>query len=140
MTDKKDNEPLVGVDRAKYTKARAASGSSSLNNGDQVAKALEGLSLDEVQGVANKLIADNDFATRYKKLNPGMQRMNIGNRLRGFCRQDDKNSAAFDKAVKPFATAAATRAKAAAKAKADAAAARATAAKSKKAKPKAKAA
>ena len=120
MAKAKDKaEPLVNLKRENYTKTRTASGTASLNNGDQVATALDGLTMDEVFQVADKLIPDNDFKTRYKKLNPGMQRMNIGNRLRGFCRADDKNSASFDRVVKPFAKAAADRAKAAEKAKAD---------------------
>lgn len=122
-TDKK--EPLVNVKRDKYHKTRAASGSVSLNNGDEVATALEGLTLEEIFEVASKLIPDNDFTTRYKKLNPGMQRMNVGNRLRGWVRKDEKNLAAFNKAIKPFAKAAEDRIKAAEKAKADAAKARA---------------
>ena len=118
---KDDKEPLVNVKREKYQKVRAASGATSLNNGDEIAIALAGLTTEEVYEIANKLIPDNDFSTRYKKLNPGMQRMNIGNRLRGWVHQDEKNVASFERAVKPFAKAAADRVKAAEKAKADAA-------------------
>jgi colicin import membrane protein len=141
MTNTTEKEPLVNVKREKYVKTKAASGASSLSNGDEVATALAGLTIEEVYEVANKLIADNDFSTRYKKLNPGMQRMNIGNRLRGFCHKDEKNMESFNRIIKPFVKAAADRIKAAEKAKADAAKERADAAAAKaKAKADAKAA
>ncbi len=116
MTDQ-ENQPLVNVKRDGYQKSKTASGSSSLNNGDEVAVALEGLTNEEVFQLADQIIPDNDFTDRYSKLNPGMQRMNIGNRLRGFRRADEKNAALFDRKAKPFTKAAETRAKGEAKAK-----------------------
>ncbi len=121
----------IRVDRTKYQASRSAAGGKSLNNGDVVALALDGLTLEEVQSLADKLIKDNDFADRYAKLNVGMQRMNIGNRLRGWINKDEANPAKFDKAADPITKAAAKRqdtaqkerdvkAKAAAKAKAEA--------------------
>ena len=130
IDSKKDNgkdaaksEPASGisirVDKDKYQKARTASGTKSLNNGDEVAVALEGLTLGECQDLADSFIGDNDFRTRYAKLNPGMQRMNIGNRIRGAVSKatvtNDKGEvttdgvAKFNKAAKPFITAAKTR-------------------------------
>lgn len=124
IDSKKDNgkdkdtatEPASGVsirvDKDKYNKSRTASGTKSLNNGDEVAVALEGLTLGETQDVADAFIGDNDFRTRYSKLNPGMQRMNIGNRLRGAVSKatvtDDKGNvttdgvAKFNKAAGPI--------------------------------------
>ena len=118
MTTEK-NESLVNVDKAKYAKTKAASGSASLHNGDAVAMTLAGLTLAETLEIADKVMPDNDFKTRYSKLNPGMQRMNIGNRLRGHCRADSKNQTAFEKAAKPIRKAADARIKAEAKAKED---------------------
>jgi hypothetical protein len=127
----KDKEPLVAVKREEYTKARTASGSTSLHNGDHVAETLEGLNLEEVQGIADICFPDNDFKKRYSRLNPGMQRMNIGNRLRAFCRVDDRHPAKFDKAAKPFVKAATDRINEEVKAKAAAKAEREKAAKAK---------
>ena len=118
---KKDqkSEPLVNVKREAYQKTRAASGATSLHNGDNVAEALEGMTNDEIFQVAGKLF-DEDLGKRYSNLNPGMQRMNIGNRLRGFCRKGDDEQAKFNKAVGPVRKAADKRIKAEEKAKADA--------------------
>lgn len=124
----------IRVDREKYTTSRSAAGGKSLHNGDTIALALDGLNTDETYQLADKLIADNDFRERYAKLNPGMQRMNVGNRLRGFINADEANLAKLDKAVGPLHKVAAKRAaaltkerddraKAAAKAKAEKAAA-----------------
>lgn len=73
----------VTVDRDKYTTARSASGKKSLHNGDPVAKALEGLPLEAVHALGTKLLKE-DTEGKYKHLNGGMQRMNVGNRLRKF--------------------------------------------------------
>jgi hypothetical protein len=73
----------IRVDKEKYQAARTSRGTKSLNNGDIVATTLEGLNLGEVQDLADAFIGDNDYRTRYTALNPGMQRMNIGNRMRG---------------------------------------------------------
>ncbi len=86
-----DNESKVtiAVNKEKYQPSRTAAGTKSLNNGDPVAQALEGMTLEEVQDLADKFIGENDFRTRYAKLNRGMQRMNIGNRIRGHMRKAD---------------------------------------------------
>ena len=89
MTDEKKNEapeaktePTVVVDREKYQASRSASGAKSLNNGDTVAAACEGMNIDEMFILAKKMTGE-DFKERYAKLNLGMQRMNLGNRIRG---------------------------------------------------------
>jgi hypothetical protein len=61
-------------------KTRTPSGRKSIDSNDKVAKALRGKSLDEVIAIAKK----NDIdVKKYAHLNAGMQRMNIGNKLRG---------------------------------------------------------
>ena len=57
-----------------------------------VAKALEGMTSEEVYAVADGLIPENDFRTKYAHLNVGMQRMNVGNRIRGFVNKRDKEN------------------------------------------------
>lgn len=71
-------------DLSKYVKATTASGNTSLNCGDELAKKLEGKDLDAVYKLASKTleIPEKDLRSRYKKLNVGMQRMNLGNRMR----------------------------------------------------------
>jgi hypothetical protein len=115
----------IRVDKDKYQDARTSTGTKSLNNGDVVAEALTGMTLSEVQTLADSFIGENDFRTRYAKLNLGMQRMNIGNRLRGAISKangtdeagdpTDSGVVAFEKAAKPLIKEAATRAKAIAK-------------------------
>src|SRR5262245_9317785 len=80
-----------------YERTTAASGNASFDSGDKVAKKLRGLSLDEAYAEAARAIKDSgdkelgttlsDIETvlreRYEGLNAGMQRMNLGNRIRG---------------------------------------------------------
>lgn len=73
------------VDLSHYAKVKSASGNASLDNGDDVAKKLRGAELDDVYKAASKLLKEPVPAlkAKYKHLNPGMQRMNLGNRMRG---------------------------------------------------------
>jgi len=94
--DKKD--PLVKVDRDKYTNTKSASGTKSLNNGDPVAVLLDGMTVDDLYQITDKFIGE-DFRKKYEKLNTGMQRMNLGNRIRGHVNKIDKeNTKLVDKA------------------------------------------
>lgn len=67
-----------------YEKVKNASGHTSYDNGDDVATKLRGKTLDEVYAYASKQLKEpeKDLRTKYKHLNPGMQRMSLGNRLR----------------------------------------------------------
>lgn len=62
----------------------SASGNATMDNGDQLAKSLRGVELDEVYAQASKVLGESQAALRakYAHLNPGMQRMNLGNRMR----------------------------------------------------------
>jgi hypothetical protein len=76
---------VVRPDTEKYTKSTSANGSSTLHNGDVVATGLASLTLAETFAVASKLLG-SPVATlelKYAHLNLGMQRMNLGNRIRG---------------------------------------------------------
>lgn len=88
-------EPKVVVDRAKYKDTRSASGAKSLNNGDPVAVAMEGMNIDEVYTLA-KGVTGEDYKEKYTKLNLGMQRMNLGNRIRGSISKINKAGAAVE--------------------------------------------
>ena len=67
-----------------YEKVKNASGHTSYDNGDDVATKLRGKTLDEVYAHAAKTLKEpeKDLRSKYKHLNPGMQRMSLGNRLR----------------------------------------------------------
>lgn len=82
----------VTIKKDNYQTSRTASGGKSLSNGDKVALALEGMTADEVYKVADNLIPGNDFRGKYAHLNIGMQRMNVGNRIRGFVNKRDKEN------------------------------------------------
>lgn len=71
-------------DLSKYVKSVTAGGNTSLNCGDAVAKKLDGKDLDAVYKLAAKTldIPEKQLRDRYAKLNTGMQRMNLGNRMR----------------------------------------------------------
>ena len=106
------SEPKVKINRDRYTATKTASGAKSLNNGDEVAAVLDGLHVDELFKIGSDVLGE-DFAEKYAKLNVGMQRMNMGNRLRAKVRSidaDKKNEgkegvglAVLTKAAKPFA-------------------------------------
>lgn len=67
-----------------YTKTKSASGNKTLDSGDALAVELRGLELDDVYAKAAKALAVTEASLRsqYKALNTGMQRMNLGNRMR----------------------------------------------------------
>ena len=72
--------------KARYHATTAASGARSLNNGDEVAQALAGLDEKAVMALADMwtpLPDGQKHAEKYERLNPGSQRMNAGNKLRG---------------------------------------------------------
>ncbi|MDH3380349.1 MAG: hypothetical protein OEQ39_25820 [Gammaproteobacteria bacterium] len=79
-------------DPAKYTRTKSAAGRSSLDCDDKVAKQLRGKSLQEVLKIVARALhdesggslrkIDRELKQQYGHLNPGMQRMCLGNRLR----------------------------------------------------------
>lgn len=73
------------VDVSGYTRAKAPGGGVSYNNGDEIATKLAGKTLDDVYAFAAKTLKvdEKELRSKYKNLNPGMQRMNLGNRVRG---------------------------------------------------------
>ena len=74
----------------------------SINCGDQVADTLKMLEPARVVRVAEKVlpgIKTGELAARYGKLNPGMQRMNCGNRIRSALRKGVITKTALKKAI-----------------------------------------
>ena len=75
---------VKGKEYHRDTKVKTADGSVSVDSNDKTAKELRGKSLDEVYTIASKLLKEpaTQLKAKYKHLNPGMQRMNLGNRIR----------------------------------------------------------
>jgi hypothetical protein len=83
-----DEKTVIKPDTSKYTKGRSPSGAKTLNCGDDVAAVLEGMTVEEVTDVFDKLTGsalDKD----YSHLNPGQQRMIIGNRIRAYVAKNE---------------------------------------------------
>ena len=80
-----ESKVVVRPNTEAYAKGRSASGATTFHSGDAVASGLEGATLDEVYRVASKALGETQKALheKYDHLNPGMQRMNLGNRIRG---------------------------------------------------------
>lgn len=80
-----------------YTQTQSAAGHTSYDNGDEVATKLRGKDLDLVYEAVAKVLAklegedagkvEKALKAKYQHLNVGMQRMNLGNRLRGAYRE-----------------------------------------------------
>jgi len=107
--DKKteDEGVVIRPNLENYTTGKSASGKKTHHTGDHVATAMDGMTVEEVAGIGAQLIPDAGSATalieRYSNLNVGMQRMNIGNRIRAVVaklekEEAGKGTAAFDKA------------------------------------------
>ncbi len=80
--------------RERYTKSetRTPSGAKSVSIGDTVAKALNGLTTAQLADIAAKAGVADRFKA-WKGLNPGMQRMNLGNVLRAAAKKDESKKA-----------------------------------------------
>lgn len=86
--------PVLHFDLSRYASglAKTPSGRNTIDTGDYVAALLRGLSIDALYAEAARFMRcyDGDEAAteeqlraRYGHLNIGMQRMNLGNRMRG---------------------------------------------------------
>jgi len=92
--------------RGGYHATRAYSGKQSLNNGDNLAKALAGASpaqaIAAAEAVQNTYDEENtpDLTAKYAGQNPGQMRMNAGNRIRGSVKRGDITAAAAIRIIK----------------------------------------
>jgi hypothetical protein len=79
------------VYRSKYVVTND-SGRRLVDSGDHIAALLRGATLDAVYAMveAESGIPVQELQSRYENLNPGMQRMNLGNRLRALHRARDE--------------------------------------------------
>ena len=85
----------IEIETNNYVKGKGPSGGTTFHNGDAVATNLAGLSLEAVYSVASQALSIpvEDLQAKYGHLNPGQQRMNLGNRLRGLVQKVDKANA-----------------------------------------------
>lgn len=78
---------LVNPDLTRYTvsEVKTASGRKAIDIADPVAKQLRGLDLSDVYRAASEATGESmaGLHRKYDHLNPGMQRMNLGNLIRG---------------------------------------------------------
>ncbi len=92
-----ENKTTIRPDTSKYQAGRSSTGSKTMNNGDEVAQALDGLTLDEVKEVAEAMGVEN--VDKYDHLNIGQRRMSLGNRIRGRQKACTTELAALEKAA-----------------------------------------
>jgi len=104
--DNEYKEPVrLKPDHNKYENrpGTTSSGRSPYDIGDQVADNMRDLTLDEQYRLVSKIIAKeekttikktmSDLTERYSKLNLGMQRMNLGNKYRGWVKREAAKAA-----------------------------------------------
>lgn len=75
-----------------YVKAKSKNGHATLHNGDYVATQLAEMTLAEVYSHVSLMLGVrvDDLQAKYGHLNVGMQRMNLGNRLRASYKKNGK--------------------------------------------------
>ena len=103
--EQKSDGVVVKPDTSGYTNSRSASGAKTLHNGDPVAVGLAGATLEEAYSLAEEALETpvKDLKAKYGHLNDGMQRMNLGNRLRGVVNKMNKEKdGSGDKWAKSF--------------------------------------
>lgn len=83
-------------DISAYDRVKLDNGRVSFDNGDDTAQKLRNKSLDEVFEMAAKAsdMSVRSLKEKYKGLNPGMQRMALGNRIRAAARAKTEKKAA----------------------------------------------
>lgn len=97
------DDKLVPADLAKYTlhESKTANGRRHLDIADDTADKLREKTLDQTYTYAAKVLdePESDLRKRYKALNVGMQRMNLGNRVRAAFRAAEAAGSDMKKAA-----------------------------------------
>lgn len=90
---------IVRPNIEQYESGKLDDGTRYIDNGDNVGQELRGLVLEEVYGVvgralkaSGKKITIKGLKEKYEHLNPGMQRMVLGNMLRALYRKQEEVS------------------------------------------------
>lgn len=88
MADEKDDKVVIRPNLENYDSVKSASGKKSrIRKGDPVAEGMIGFPLEDVYKVADDLGVEIP-KEKYAALNPGMQRMCIGNKIRGWINKE----------------------------------------------------
>lgn len=92
----------IKPDVTAYVAGRSSKGAKVKISGDLVSQLLDGLTLEDTYNLAEKAVGAKhaDLRTKYTKLNPGHQRMCLGNLLRGM--KSDEDKANLSKLAEPF--------------------------------------
>jgi hypothetical protein len=92
--DKQDNKTTIRPNTEKYQAGRSSSGAKTQHNGDPVATALDGATVDEAVKLVSEALGgtQKEWKDKYAHLNVGQQRMNLGNRLRGVMNKMNKEN------------------------------------------------
>jgi len=74
----------------KYAKGRTKEGFRFIDNGDDIAEKLRGLHIQEVYSVVASALGvkAKELKAKYEHLNIGMQRMALGNLMRGHLKKN----------------------------------------------------
>lgn len=77
--------------RPTYIRTTSYNGNHSLDNGDDVAEQMRGMSPQEACALADKVFGEPEFFhwEKWQRLNPGSRRMNAGNRIRAAYKRGD---------------------------------------------------
>lgn len=96
---------ILGKYRTSYVKAVSYTKGPTLDNGDELAVALRGLSPADVCAIADMVHGElpGTHFERYSHLNIGQRRMNAGNRIRGAVRKNEELLASVLQMAKPLA-------------------------------------
>lgn len=81
----KIKDTQFNLDKYFVSDIKTPSGRRTIDCADEVGVALRGMDLDQVYATAalNLEVSEASLRAQYGHLNPGMQRMNLGNRIRG---------------------------------------------------------
>ena len=99
MSEDKEKS-VIRPDVENFEKGKRSDGTRFIDNGDDVSQELRELTLDEAFSMLNRELKESGekstikaLKEKYEHLNPGMQRMVIGNRLRGLRSKAEKKAA-----------------------------------------------
>lgn len=102
MTETEKKVTRIKPDVTGYVTGRSSKGAKVKISGDLVSQLLDGLTLEDTYNLAELAVGTKhpDLRTKYTKLNPGHQRMCLGNLLRGM--KSDEDKANLSKLAEPF--------------------------------------
>lgn len=96
----KIKDTQFNLDKYFVSEIKTPSGRRTIDCADEVGVALRGMDLDQVYATAalNLEVSEESLRAQYGHLNPGMQRMNLGNRIRGAEKSKEATKLKMEKA------------------------------------------